>query len=99
VRALDDSGALGNDTDIANAALEHELPVMADDRTVTKRLIGGRMADGPNGENQSQRAAADADRLIRGASPASLPIEQPGQIDVSINLQTAKPLACAPRPG
>jgi putative tryptophan/tyrosine transport system substrate-binding protein len=53
---------------------------------------GGLMAYGPNLVRQTQRAAYYVDRILKGAGPADLPVEQPTTFDFVINLQTAQAL-------
>ena len=53
---------------------------------------GGLMAYGPNVAATQRRAASFVDRIIKGANPAEMPIEQPTQFDLVINLNTAKAL-------
>ena len=53
---------------------------------------GGLMSYGPNFDRQAQRAAYYVDRILRGTSPADLPVEQPTTFDFVINLQTAQAL-------
>ena len=53
---------------------------------------GGLIAYGPD-QKRANRAAADyVDKILRGASPASLPVEQPTKIELIINLNTAREL-------
>ena len=53
---------------------------------------GGLMFYGPNWPNQFRRAADFVDRILRGAKPADIPVEQPTKFDLVINLTTARTL-------
>ena len=50
------------------------------------------MSYGPNLSNQFRRAADFVDKILRGAKPADIPVEQPTKFDLIINLTTAKAL-------
>ncbi len=79
-----------NRTEIMRAALEHSLPTMAQRRTVLED--GALIAYDPTQAEENSRNAAFIDRILRGAKPADLPIEQPTKFELVINLKTAKAL-------
>jgi putative ABC transport system substrate-binding protein len=75
---------------IAMLALEHRLPSMFEDREHVKD--GGLISYGPSVAEVTQHAAVLVDKVLKGAKPADLPIEQPTRFELVINLSTAKSL-------
>jgi len=54
---------------------------------------GALLSYGPNLSQNYRRAAAYVDKILKGAKPADLPVEQPNTLHMSVNLRTAKALA------
>jgi len=71
-------------------ALKHRLPVLAGLREYVDG--GALLFYGPDGIAMHRRAAVYVDRILKGAKPADLPVEQPTKFDLVINLKTAKAL-------
>jgi putative ABC transport system substrate-binding protein len=69
-------------------AAGHGLPAIY----VSKEYIdaGGLIAYGPNYPDLYRRAAIYVDKILRGASPSSLPVEQPTKFELIINLKAAR---------
>jgi putative ABC transport system substrate-binding protein len=76
--------------DIAQLALKHRLPTSFAFREYAD--AGGLVAYGVNFANMFRRAAEYIDRILKGANPGDLPVEQPTTFDLVINLKTAKAL-------
>src|SRR5215470_14476616 len=75
---------------ILNWAAKVRLPVISQYAELTE--AGGLMAYGPNIPDIYRRAAAYVDKILKGAKPAELPIEQPTKIQLVLNLKSAKAL-------
>jgi putative ABC transport system substrate-binding protein len=75
---------------LAALALQHRLPTLAPFREfVEARCL---MAYGPNVADLFRQAASAVDRLLHGATPGDLPVEEPARFELAINLQTAQAL-------
>ena len=66
------------------------IPCMYEDARFVEE--GGLMSYGPNAPDLFRRAAVYVDKIIKGAKPADLPVEQPTKFELVINLKTAKAL-------
>jgi putative ABC transport system substrate-binding protein len=75
---------------ITDLAAKNRLPAVYQLREFVE--AGGLMAYGTNIADLFQRAATYVDKILKGAKPAELPIEQPTKFDLIINLKTAKAL-------
>jgi putative tryptophan/tyrosine transport system substrate-binding protein len=86
---LGDALLTTNRVRINTLALGARLPTVANREFVE---LGGLMSYGPNFPDLHRRAAEYAGRILRGAKPADLPVEQPTKFDLVVNLTTAKAL-------
>lgn len=75
---------------LAELAVKHRLPTIHGARSNVD--AGGLIFYGPNLVNQLRQAAVYVDKILKGANPADLPIEQPTKFDLVINLKAAKSL-------
>jgi putative ABC transport system substrate-binding protein len=71
-------------------AQEKRLPAMYPSGYFTDPAQSGLASYGPNLVELSRRAAAFVDRILKGAKPAEMAIEQPTRIELVINLRAAK---------
>ena len=79
-----------NEAEVMRAALKHALPTQAEG---TDFLKAGALISFTFSERElRRRGVAFIDKILRGAKPADLPIEQPTQFELGINLKTAKAL-------
>ena len=75
---------------IADLALKNRLPSISEQAEYAE--AGGLMSYGVNQGEQFRRAANYVDRILNGAKPADLPVEQPAKFELVINRKTAKAL-------
>ena len=75
-------------TRLADLAAKSRLPTMHGLRENVE--AGGLMSYGPSSPDTFRRAATFVDKILKGAKPADLPVEQPTKFELVINLKTAK---------
>ena len=75
---------------IVDFALKHRLPAVYAYQELVE--AGGLMSFGPSYPGMHRRAAYFVDRILKGASPSELPMEQPSQFELMINVRTARVL-------
>jgi putative ABC transport system substrate-binding protein len=78
---------------LADLALRHGLPSMYEEAAYVRD--GGLMSYGPSFEDMYRRAAVYVAKILKGAKPGDLPIEQPAKFELVLNLKTAKALGIA----
>lgn len=76
---------------IVSMAARHKVPAVYEHRDFVE-ISGGLMSYGPNIHDLFRRSATYVDKVLKGAKPADLPVEEPIKFDVVINLKTAKVL-------
>jgi putative ABC transport system substrate-binding protein len=75
---------------LVDLAAKHRLPAVYPWRQGVD--AGGLMSYGPNLADMFRRAATYVDKILKGAKPADLPVEQPTKFELVINLKAAKAL-------
>ena len=80
----------GQRVKIASLAEQNRLPSLGLNRELAE--AGAMMSYGPSFRENHRRAAAYVDKILKGAKPADLPVEQPTKFELVINLKTAKAL-------
>jgi putative tryptophan/tyrosine transport system substrate-binding protein len=90
VIGLTDAALYNQRKQIVALAAAHQLPAMYFFREFVAE--GGLMSYGPSDTDLFRRAASYVDKVLRGAKPGDLPIEQPTKFELAINLKTAKAL-------
>jgi len=79
-----------NRTHIVRLALRYRLPAIFQNREFAD--AGGLLSYAPSSASNYRRAATYVDKILKGAKPADLPVEQPTKLELVINLKTAKTL-------
>jgi ABC-type uncharacterized transport system substrate-binding protein len=87
---VEDPLTVSNRQQIAEFAAKNRLPSMYGSREFVE--TGGLMAYGANIADLYRRAAGYVDKILKGAKPADLPVEQPTKFELVLNLKTAKQL-------
>jgi len=80
-----------NRTQIATLAAKHRLPAMYPWRFYVD--VGGLMSYAESVPAFHHRSATYVDRILKGAKPAELPVEQPAQFELVVSLKAARALA------
>ena len=88
--ACADSLVNANGAQIIKLALEEQLPTIHYARDYV--AAGGLLSYGPDYRDLFRRAATYVDKILRGATPGDLPVEQPTKFELMVNLKTAKGL-------
>jgi putative ABC transport system substrate-binding protein len=87
---LSDPLTRGHKKQIADFAVKSRLPMIAELREFAE--AGGLMTYGANLLDLCRRAATYVDKILKGAKPGDLPVEQPTNFELVINLKTARTL-------
>jgi putative ABC transport system substrate-binding protein len=90
---LTDAMFLGQHRRLADLAARNGLPAMFSQREFAD--AGGLVAYGPSLPEMFRRAATHVDKILRGAKPGELPVEQPTKFELVINAKTARALGIA----
>jgi ABC-type uncharacterized transport system substrate-binding protein len=93
---LTDPVTLYHRAELASLASKHHLPAIYSDKLFVE--AGGLMSYGANDRELHRRAAVFVDKILKGAKPGELPVEQPTTYELVINLKTAKALTLAISP-
>ncbi|HEX6296047.1 MAG TPA: ABC transporter substrate-binding protein [Burkholderiales bacterium] len=75
---------------VADIALKHRLPTIMENKEFV--LAGGLLSLGLDLVDSYRRAATHVDKILKGANPGGLPMEQPSKFDLAVNLSTARVL-------
>jgi putative ABC transport system substrate-binding protein len=90
VLILSDSSTISNRAQIGASARLHRLPTMFSNKAYLEG--GGLMSYGPDIVDSFRLSATHVAKILKGAKPADLPVEQPTEFELVINLKTAKAL-------
>ena len=75
---------------VADLGLKYRLPTMGENKEMA--IAGSLLSMGPDIVDSYRRSAAHMDKILKGASPGDLPMEQPTKFDLFVNLKTARAL-------
>ena len=96
--AVTQSSEVGaNHEKVIDLALKHRLPAIYAIPEYAE--AGGLIAYGGNRRDLARRAAIYVDKILKGAKPAELPVEQPAKFELVVNLKTAKQIGLPIPPG
>ena len=85
---LDDAALSSSQETIVEFAMKQKLPTVFHVRSAV--LNGGLLAFGPSESQMYELTASYLTKILKGAKPADLPVEQPTKFELVINLKTAK---------
>ncbi len=90
IMILSDSSTIAHRSQLSEAAVRLGMPTMFSNRDYIR--AGGLMSYGPNLADNFRRASVIVDRILKGADPAVIPVEQPTKFELVINRTTARVL-------
>ncbi len=94
---VSDSSTIGNRAKIGSSALQHRLPTMFANKAYLGG--GGLMSYGPDIVESFRLSVIHVDKILKGANPANLAVEQPIRFEYVINMKTANALGVTVPPG
>jgi putative ABC transport system substrate-binding protein len=75
---------------VADLSLKYRLPTLMENKEFVE--VGGLLSLGLDLVDSYRRAATHVDKILKGANPAEIPMEQPTKFDLLVNLKTARAL-------
>jgi len=93
---VSDSSTISNRAKIGSSALQHRLPTIFANKAYLSG--GGLLSYGPDIVESFRLSVVHVDKILKGANPANLPVEQPTIFEYVINMKTAKALGVAVPP-